>query len=163
MKYFLMLTLAAITLTACTATTPSGPNVAVMPSPNKPFEVFQNDNFLCRDYASRSIGVDPQQNEQQQVVSSAVAGTAIGALAGAALGHGHGDAAAVGAGVGLIAGTSVGMDRAQSGTYRLQDRYDIAYMQCMYARGNQVPGYVYSNQRRYSSPIPPPPPPPGRR
>ena len=162
MKYFLILTtIAAMGLAGCTATTPSGPNVAVMPSPTKPFEVFQNDNYLCRDYASRSIGVDPYRNEQNQVVSSAVAGTAIGALAGAALGHGHGDSAAVGAGVGLLAGTAVGMDRAQYGNYRLQDRYDIAYMQCMYARGNQVPGY--SSQRRYSSPMPPPPPPPGRR
>lgn len=30
--------------------------------------------------------------------------------------------------------------------------YDIAYMQCMYAKGNQIPGYTTSA---------PPPPPPG--
>jgi len=39
----------------------------------------------------------------------------------------------------------------------LQRRYDNAYMQCMYAKGNQVPG-VGGPYRRA---VPPPPPPPG--
>ena|SRR5438105_9018297 len=33
----------------------------------------------------------------------------------------------------------------------MQRSYDIAYQQCMYSRGNQIPG----------APAPPPPPPPG--
>jgi hypothetical protein len=35
----------------------------------------------------------------------------------------------------------------------VQWQYDTAYQQCMYARGNQVPGHQ-------SATIPPPPPPP---
>lgn len=155
MKTLAMTVLAAIGLAACTSPAPTGPNVAVMPAPNKPFDVFQNDNFYCRDYAGRSIGVIPAQQEQQQIATSAVTGAAIGAVAGAAIG-GHGDAAAAGAGVGLLAGTVVGMDRAQYGNYTLQERYDLAYMQCMYAKGNQVPGYT-------SRVAIPPPPPGGRR
>ena len=38
----------------------------------------------------------------------------------------------------------------------VRDRYDIAYQQCMYARGNQIPGAVPA-----SPPGRVPPPPPG--
>ena len=41
--------------------------------------------------------------------------------------------------------------------WALQRRYDIAYMQCMYARGNQIPGV----SQTYTGTVPPPPPPPG--
>ena len=34
----------------------------------------------------------------------------------------------------------------------LQQRYDLAYSQCMYSRGNQVPGF----QPSYAPPPPPP-------
>lgn len=151
MKALVFTLLAAAGLTACTTPAPTGPNVAVMPAPNKPFEVFQQDNYYCQDYARNTIGVSTGQQEQQQIASSAVTGAAIGAVAGAALG-GHGDDAAAGAGAGLLAGTVVGMDRAQYGNRTLQERYDIAYMQCMYAKGNQVPGYSMQTA------LPPPPP-----
>jgi hypothetical protein len=36
----------------------------------------------------------------------------------------------------------------------MQRRYDIAYQQCMYAKGNQLPGQAVRQN------IPPPPPPP---
>ncbi len=39
----------------------------------------------------------------------------------------------------------------------LQRRYDNAYMQCMYAKGNNIPGV----SRSYTGTVPPPPPPPG--
>ena len=52
----------------------------------------------------------------------------------------------------------------------LQQRYDVAYSQCMYAKGNQVPGFAAPgappppppppNYAAPSSPPPPPPPPP---
>jgi hypothetical protein len=38
--------------------------------------------------------------------------------------------------------------------------YDIAYMQCMYAKGNQIPGYTTSAPPPPSAPAPPGPPPP---
>src|SRR5207249_2858678 len=49
----------------------------------------------------------------------------------------------------------------------VQRRYDVGYMQCMYAKGNQIPvsrGSVPYSSNRVSTPPPPPPmltPPPG--
>jgi uncharacterized protein YcfJ len=143
----------AIGLLAGCSTIPEGPSVAVMPAPNKPFEVFQNDDLVCRDYAARQIGASSQQVQQQQVVESAVVGTAVGAVAGAMIGHGDSEAVGVGAGTGLLMGTASGMDRAWGSVYSLQERYNVAYMQCMYAKGNQVPGFPLI---QYGPPPPPP-------
>jgi len=154
MRFRPLIVLAALGLAGCT-TLPSGPGVAVMPAPNKPFEIFVADDMACRDYAQRQIGVNPAAQEQNQVASSAAAGAAIGAAAGALIGHGEGEAVAVGAGSGLLVGTAAGTERAGHDSYMLQQRYDIAYMQCMYAKGNQVPGYPMAS----TSPLPPPPPP----
>jgi len=84
-------------------------------------------------------------------------GVALGAGLGAAIGGGQG--AAVGAGTGALAGTAIGAGSTQQAQMSLQQRYDIAYTQCMYSRGNQVPGY------QTAAPPPPPsapPPPPVR-
>jgi uncharacterized protein YcfJ len=131
---------AIATLAGC-ATVPVGPSVAVMPAPNKPFEVFQADNALCKDYARQQLGVEPGAVTQEQVASGAVAGALIGATAGAVLGGGHSDAVAAGAGMGALAGTAAGAGQADYSRMSLQRRYDISYQQCMYAKGNQVPGY----------------------
>lgn len=137
-------TLCALTtiaaLTGC-ASVPVGPSVAVMPAPGKPFEVFQADNALCKDYARQQLGIEPDAVAQEQVASGAVAGALIGATAGAVLGGGHSDAVAAGAGVGVLAGTAAGAGEAGYSRMSLQRRYDISFQQCMYAKGNQVPGY----------------------
>ncbi|HEY0185270.1 MAG TPA: glycine zipper family protein, partial [Rhodopila sp.] len=78
--------------------------------------------------------------------------TLLGAGLGAAIGGGRG--AAIGAGAGALGGTAIGAGPSQNAQYSLQQRYDLAYAQCMYSRGNQVPGYQ-------PPPGPPPPPPPG--
>ena len=127
---------------------PAGPNVAVMPGPNKPFAVFQEDDAICRNYANQQVAGGAEQANTQQV-GTAVIGTALGAGLGAAVGCGQG--AAIGAGTGALAGTAVGAGPAELTQMSLQRRYDIAYVQCMYARGNQVPGYG-------AAPAPPPPP-----
>jgi hypothetical protein len=44
--------------------------------------------------------------------------------------------------------------------WEAQRRYDGAYQQCMYAKGNQIPGAMRQTRRGYGPP-PPPPPPPG--
>ena len=62
------------------------------------------------------------------------AGAAIGSISGQA-----GQGAAIGAGTGLLFG---GTNAAYAGGYASYDwqrRYDNAYVQCMYAKGNQVP------------------------
>jgi hypothetical protein len=69
-------------------------------------------------------------------------------VAGALLGHGDGEAIGTGAGAGLILGGAHGMERAHEARDTLQYRYDTAYMQCMYAKGHQVPGYPERSQRR---------------
>jgi hypothetical protein len=68
---------------------------------------------------------------------------------------GHaGNGAAIGAGTGLLFGGAANANASGYSSAQLQRQYDVAYLQCMYARGNQVPGYA-------SAPaVPPPPPPP---
>jgi outer membrane lipoprotein SlyB len=151
-------------IAACT-TMPSGPSVMVLPGTGKTFERFHADNFECRNYALASIGgVTPSEAAQQSGVTSAVVGTVVGAAAGAAIG-GH-EGVGVGAGTGLVVGGLAGAGAAEASGYELQRRYDTAYIQCMYARGHQVPvsGRIYRQSPPSSySPRPPgvPPPPPG--
>ena len=139
-----------LALAGCVST-PVGPNVAVMPGPGKPFDQFQADNAECMAFARQQIGVNPSEVAQGQVVTGAVAGAALGAASGALLGHGHGQAGSM-AGAGLIVGSAVGANAGNLSTYSLQRRYDIAYQQCMYAKGNQIPGYA---SPRYAPPPPP--------
>jgi hypothetical protein len=147
-------------LSAC-ASEPLGPTVAVMPAPGKPFDVFQSDQALCKQYASNEVQGGAQQANNRQV-GTAVIGTLLGADLGAAVGGGRG--AAIGAGAGAVGGTAVGAGPAAQAQYSLQQRYDLAYSQCMYSRGNQVPGFVPAGPPPgYAPPpgYPPPPPPPG--
>jgi hypothetical protein len=56
------------------------------------------------------------------------------------------------AAAGLILGSVAGVNAGNLSTMAMQRRYDIAYQQCMYAKGNQIPGYVTP---RYTPPPPP--------
>jgi hypothetical protein len=151
-----MLILVLVTLAGCVQM-PLGPTVMVMPGPGKPFDRFVHEETFCRNYAAQQTGLTPGEATQQGVATGAIAGTALGAAAGAAIGAatGHpGMGAAVGAGTGLLAGTATGASAGQSASWTLQWRYNVAYQQCMYAYGNQVPGFPI-----ISAPPPPPPPP----
>lgn len=148
-----------ILLSAC-ATLPNGPRVAVMPAPGKPFDLFVAEDRQCRAFAEQSIGTAPQDLAAQNVVNNAVVGTAVGAAVGALGGGGRG--AATGAAVGMVAGTASGAGQANYAGADAQRRYDIAYQQCMYAKGNQLPGYGYRQAPAPTSATPyyyPPPPP----
>ncbi len=154
-----------LALLAGCASLPSGPRVAVMPAPGKPFEVFVAEDHQCRSFAEQSIGMAPQDLATRNVVGNAAVGTAIGAAVGA-LGGGH-NGAATGAAVGMVAGTASGASQAGYAGAEAQRRYDIAYQQCMYAKGNQLPSYPYGYRQPapatsapYYAPPPPPPPPP---
>lgn len=125
-------------LSAC-AHTPLGPSVSVLPSPTKPFEVFQQDEVACRQFASQEVSGGAEAANQRAIGAGALT-TGLGALLGAAAGGGRG--AGVGAATGAIVGTAVGSELSQREQYSLQHRYDISYSQCMYARGNQVPGFT---------------------
>ncbi len=164
---FIFLFLAMLTLSAC-ASVPTGPSVMVWPAPGKPFEVFQSDDMVCRQWASSQVGAKPGASAGQALAGSAAVGTALGAGLGAAIGAATGQFGAglgIGAASGAIMGTAAGAGPASGSQWEIQRRYDNSYLQCMYLKGNQVPGaartYRYTPPSpRYSSP-PPPPPPPG--
>ena len=65
----------------------------------------------------------------------------------------------------VLAGTASGTSWSAYASADAQWRYDIAYQQCMYAKGNQLPGYVYPYRRSapVATPYYYPPPPPPRR
>jgi hypothetical protein len=144
------------------ATLPSGPSSRVLPGPGKSFEEFQTDNAICRQWASQQIGMSPQDTANQTTASGAVVGTATGAVLGAVIGSasGHaGEGAAIGAGSGLLLGSAQGANAGQYYGSEAQRRYDIAYEQCMYAKGDQIPGAVqWTPSARRIAPPPPPPP-----
>lgn len=159
MKRVKLLAVCVIMLAASGCVTlPSGPSVRVMPSPGKPFDQFQIEDATCRRWSERSIGMSPQDIQNQNTISGAAVGTVAGAGIGALLGAAGGNAgsgAAIGAGTGLLLGSAAGSDYGRVYGYEAQRRYDNVYVQCMYSYGNQVPGAVRSYRRRSASPPPP--------
>ncbi len=153
------MTLVAILVVSGCATLPSGPSVLVLPAPGKSLERFQAEELTCRQWAGQQIGISAQDTINQNTATGAVVGTAIGAGAGALLGaaSGHpGAGAAIGAGSGLLVGTAAGAGSGQEYGWEAQRSYDYAYVQCMYAKGNQVPGQVHRYRLRRVNPSPPP-------
>jgi len=121
---------------------PTGPSVMVLPGNGKDFGQFKLDDAACRHWALQQTGMTTKQAATDATVSGAAVGTVLGAAGGAAIGAASGNpatGAAVGSGVGLLGGTAMGADSAASAQWSVQRRYDIAYMQCMYANGNQIP------------------------
>ena len=171
MKTVKQLLIPAMTcLLAACVNLPSGPSVMTLPGSGKNFEQFRHDDYDCRRYAYEQVGgITPRQSAQTSGIESAAIGAGLGAAAGAAIAGGGG--AAIGAGTGLLGGGLVGSGTASSSAYINQQRYDISYIQCMYAKGHRVPvsGRITDDRpvnidRGIASPPPklnPPPPPPG--
>jgi uncharacterized protein YcfJ len=130
---------------------PIGPTVTVLPAPGKPFERFAEEDAYCKDFARQQIALASDQ-ANGQLVGGAIIGTLLGAGFGAAVGGGRG--AAIGAASGTLIGTGVGSSGAAWTEMTAQQRYNVGYMQCMYAKGNQVPGYTIA---KTAPPRPPPP------
>ena len=164
---------ALLALGACT-TIPIGPSVMALPGTGKNFDQFRADDAVCRQYALDQVGgATANETAVESGVKSAAAGAAVGALAGAAMG-GH-QGAGVGAGMGLLVGSAAGANAGRGSGYGSQRRYDNAYVQCMYAKGERVPvsGQLSESPRSYAPPPAtagayappppgyPPPPPPG--
>ena len=143
----------ALGVLAGCAMPPVGPTVSVFPAPYKPFEVFQQDQYECGQYASSQVaGLAEMANNR--ALGTAAIGTALGLAVGAATGDGR--ASTFGAVSGAAIGGTIGADQSERAGFSLQRRYDIAYAQCMYSKGNQVPGF-----QRSAAPPPPPPDGPG--
>lgn len=136
--------LAAVSMAAFAG--PMSPSMAVMPAPGKPFEVFQAEQASCKDYAdSEAAGLG---ESRRRGFGRTLLTAALGAGLGGAVGGG--DGAAIGAASGALAGGAMSARRAADASDEAQRRYDIAFEQCMYAKGNQVPGMAMAA-------IPPPP------
>lgn len=151
--------LAGVLATAgCAVVPPSGPTVMALPGQGKSFPVFQQDDYSCRGYAQQQTGYQqPGQAATNAAVGSAVLGTAIGAAAGAAIGAAAGNpgaGAAIGGATGLLGGSAIGANNAGAIQASLQQRYDVAYTQCMYARGDtvQAPPPAYASYPAYGYP-----------
>jgi hypothetical protein len=152
---------AALLLSGCAVLPPSGPSLQALPGSRLSFEQFRIDDAACRQYATAQVGGrGPSEAAQESAAASAVAGTVIGAAVGAAFG-GNSEAAAVGAGVGLLTGALAGLGASESSYYAVQRRYDMAYHQCMYARGHRVPVTARYTEpaRAIARPAPVTPPP----
>jgi len=155
-----LLMIALLGLGAC-ATMPTGPAVMVLPGTGKNFDQFRFDDGACRQFAYDQVaGVTPSRAADDSGVRSAAAGTLLGAAAGAAIDGSSG--AAVGAGVGLLFGGLAGAGAAERSAYGAQYRYDIAYQQCMYAKGHRIPVTARFTQAPPASSYTPPPPPPNQ-
>lgn len=155
------LVLATAFVAGC-ATFPSGPSVMALPGTRMNFDQFRFDDHECRNYAAQSIGgTNAQQAAVDSNVKSAAIATAIGAVAGAAIG-GNSRGAAVGAGTGLLFGSAAGAGAGDASGRTMQQRYDISYTQCMYAKGHKVPvgGRFTSAPPAPAAPSYAPPPPP---
>jgi hypothetical protein len=129
-----------VSLTACVSA-PTGPTIAVMPREGKPFEVFQQDDQVCRQFAANAVKDTGDAALKEGVTSAAVA-AALGAAAGAVIGGGSHAGVGTGAGVGLLGGSAIGAMNASGKQNQAQTQYNIAYQQCMYSKGNQVPSYA---------------------
>jgi hypothetical protein len=153
--------LGALLLLGGCVSMPEGPGVMVLPGTGKTFDQFRADEMECRQYASSQVGGStPDSAAENSAIKSAAVGTAIGAAAGAIIGGRHG--AATGAGTGLIIGGVSGAGAGGSSQRTLQQRYDIGYTQCMYAKGHKVPSsgrFESSPSRPVASTFTPPPPP----
>jgi len=117
---------------------PTVPTIPVAPGPNKTFEAFSAEQSYCQQYATAQTA--PQAYAAtNQAVATTVLTTALGAALGGAIGGGHG--AGIGAASGAVFGTAIGAGGSGFAQMSLQQQFDIMYGQCMYAHGNQVPGF----------------------
>ncbi len=137
-KGVLTIAIPAFLLAGC-AQTPMGPTVQVMPGSGKPFEAFQADQFACKQYSEQSVA-GQAENANTRGVGAAALTTVLGAGLGAAIGGGRG--AGIGAASGALGGAGIGAASSSNAQMTIQQQYDNAYSQCMYAKGNMVPGYM---------------------
>ena len=130
------------------ATHPDGPNVPVAPGAGKSWDAFQHDDYVCRDFADGRVA-GRAENANDHAILTTIIGAGLGAALGGAIGGGNG--AGIGAAAGGVGGAAYGSNDTERSQYGLQRQYDIAYAQCMAAKGNDVPppfGYRHRRDDR---------------
>lgn len=133
-----------VSMLAGCAATPMGPMVQVMPGPGKSFDTFQADQASCKVYAENQVRGQAEA-ANQRAVGAGVLTTVVGAGLGAAVGSAYGNAgggAAIGAASGAGTGAAIGAGSSSNEQMGIQQQYDNAFSQCMYAQGEQVPGFM---------------------
>ena len=126
----------ALLLAGC-AQTPMGPTVQIMPGNGKTLDNFAFDQATCKQFAENAVA-GQAENANVRGIGAAALTTALGAGLGAAIGGGHG--AGIGAAGGALGGAAIGASSSSSSQLPIQQQYDNAYAQCMYTKGNMVPG-----------------------
>src|SRR5258708_25175709 len=127
-------TIAVLVLVGGCVAAPSGPTVSVLRAQGKPFERFAEEDAYCKQFARQQVTGAPEQ-DNDQVIASAVVGTVLGSALGGAIAGGQG--AGVGATAGTLLGTGTASGDSAWAPMSVQQRYNNAYMQGMYAQGNQ--------------------------
>ncbi len=128
--------IAAVFISGC-ATAPMGPTALVMPAQGKPFEVFAQEQAMCKQFAGGEVDGDATMMNLKQFGSAAIS-TALSAGLGAAVRGQRG--AEVGGAMGAMVGAASASNGSARDQNNLQGRYNLAYTQCMYSRGNQIAG-----------------------
>jgi hypothetical protein len=126
------------------AQTPQGSTVQVMPGPGKSFEAFQADQSDCKTFAATQVQ-GQAEHANQRAVGAALLTTLLGAGVGAGAGAPWGAAgqgAGAGAAAGAAMGAAVGANMSANEQVGIQVQYDNAFSQCMFAKGEMVPGFV---------------------
>lgn len=130
-------------LAGCVSPPVQGPRVAIMPTPGKPLDLFAAEDQYCRGYAQQTLGPD---RRGEAAVGAAVVGTILGAAVGSATSGRHYNNTAAGAATGLMMGTAIGAGNSVEEGRGAQQRYDIAYEQCMVSKNNQPSQRYYYRQ-----------------
>ncbi|MEJ0015153.1 MAG: peptidoglycan-binding domain-containing protein [Acetobacteraceae bacterium] len=131
--------LAPSLLLAGCAQTPLGPTVRVMPGPGKSFDAFQTEMGGCKQFAAQQVAGQADAANTRAVGAAALS-TVLGVGLGAAIGGGRG--AGIGAAGGALSGAAIGANSSSIEQLGIQQQYDNAFSQCMYAKGNLVPGFT---------------------
>ena len=132
-----------------------------MPGAGKTLEAFQADNGACKAFAADQVAGQADA-ANQRAIGTALLTTALGAATGAAGGSVTGQAgsgAAVGGAVGAGAGAAIGAMNNTADQQGIQAQYDNAFSQCMYAKGEQVPGFAPVPVASAPAPVAAPPDP----
>jgi hypothetical protein len=133
---YLIVSAGLATMLAGCAATPMGTTVQTMPGPGKTFEAFQADNASCKSFAADQVRGQADAANQRAVGAAALT-TVLSAGLGAAVGGAVGDA-----GNGAATGAAIGANSSANDQGMIQLQYDNAFSQCMYAKGELVPGYA---------------------
>jgi hypothetical protein len=123
-----------IVLAGCVPQT-MAPTVVVTPGPSKSAADFGADHTACAAQANERMA-PVIQAANNQIVGNALLGAAFGGGSTAAAG---GSNSAVGA-TAAAGATIAGAANAQTAQATLQQQFNVAYSQCMYAKGDIVPG-----------------------